>query len=269
MTIQQWLLNTIAILEKSEIPTPRLDAELLLAGCLEKDRSWLHAHPETTLNDMQIKKLAALIERRALHEPIAYIRSKQEFYGRDFLVSPHTLTPRPETETLIELALKVIQQHGIKSVADIGTGSGCIIISLALEANGPQKYTGYDISESAIKVAQKNAEKLKAEVVFEQDDITQSTKHAWRSSDLIVANLPYVPEDFHINLAATHEPDFAIFGGEDGLYYYRHLFSQLQGSRFVITESLPMQHKTLKDIAALANYKEVESQDLIQVFRLG
>jgi len=314
VTIETWLRNAVGKLKSASIPTARLDAEILLADMLKKDRSWLHAHPDFRLNDPNtqggslgvVRRLNKQIERRVGHEPLAYIRGKQEFYGREFTVSPDTLTPRPETETMVELLLNQIgdlglgigerketgegrrktgveQQIGDRGkesggelqIVDVGTGSGCIIITTALELSKIQDprskihYTGLDISKAALKIAKHNARKLEVNVNLQHFDLLSDdlSKIQDPRSTIYLANLPYVPEDFRINLAASHEPEFAIFGGKDGLDYYRTLFSKLKNATVILTESLPPQHEQLIQVATEAGYKLHKTQDLIQVFK--
>jgi len=268
MNIASWTKNTVSMLTKAGLPTPVLDAEVLLADLLEKDRSWIHANPELTLAAKQLKLLDTQIKRRIKHEPIAYIRGKQEFYGRDFWVTPETLTPRPETETMVEIALELIKNQDIDTIADVGTGSGCIVISIELESNRKLDFSGYDISRKALVTANKNAERYNSKAKFVLNDLRSKDKSPWQKADLIVANLPYVPESFKINLAASHEPRLAIFGGKDGLDYYRTLFKNLKSTvKHVLTESLPPQHETLTGIAKKEGFKLVQTQDLIQQFK--
>lgn len=345
MIINSWLKQAIEVLTNSDIATARLDAEVLLCDVLSVDKSWLHAHPEFELTDEHIRLLNAQIDRRKNHVPLAYIRGKQEFYGREFIVSPDTLTPRPETETMIEMLLENIRHEsrdmsqdelqgtlcsgqGVMSsdkgteklnivpppstnynlpsttplqIIDIGTGSGCILITAALElmthdSRLTSHFLGLDISKKALNIAQKNALNLGVEVAFKHFDLFNDSLSRLMTHDshlLILANLPYVPDDFHINLAASHEPSFAIFGGKDGLDYYRLLFEQLNmmsneqramskeaeqtavvhsslpfgpESITVLTESLPPQHEELENIANAHGFILEKSQDFIQVF---
>ena len=290
MTVFEWLQRGQMILTAAGVPLPQLDTEVLLMDLLGVDRSWLHAHPEQELTDEQLAKLNAQIERRTKHEPLAYIRGKQEFYGRDFYVSPDTLTPRPETEMMIEMVLSsefIAHSKGPAAFLDIGTGSGCIIITLALELAlsqnlrlRTQNFIGLDVSQKALETAEKNAQNLKAEVTLQYFDLTKDSLSELRTqnSELVVlANLPYVPNDFHINLAASHEPPFAIFGGDDGLDYYRLLFQQLAQSQnseprtrncTIFTESLPPQHEQLAEIAKSHGFVLQKTQDFIQQFTL-
>lgn len=272
MSIESWLKEAIKKLKSTSVPTAQLDAEVLLADVLDKDRTWIHAHPEHKLKRSEVNNLDIQINRRMKHEPLAYIRGRQEFFGREFIVSPDTLTPRPETETLVENALKIIENSDKPeeiNVVDVGTGSGCIAISVALEAPSAN-YLGLDISESALEIAKKNAVKLNADVFFKKFNLLSDVLEFTPSTlNLVLANLPYVPIDFEINLAASHEPGFAIYGGKDGLDYYRLLFQQLarnKNTATVLTESLPPQHQELKIIAQSAGFKLLNTQDLIQVF---
>ncbi len=269
-TIKEWTDCSATLLKNAGILTPLLDAELLVSEMLGKDRSWLVAHGDDILEESLVSTLDSLLSRRCKHEPLAYIRGKQEFYGRDFSVSPDTLTPRPETETLVECAQNYLNHHpNAQLVSDIGTGSGCIAISLALDIRNAQRtFTGYDISADALKQAHRNKDAYKASVTFIHADFRTNT--SWLNSDLIVANLPYVPNNFHINLAASHEPSIALFGGDNGLDYYTSLFT-LCGARSVrpkaiITESLPTQHQLLESIARKNGYKLTLTSDFIQQF---
>jgi release factor glutamine methyltransferase len=296
MIIDKWLKNAIKRLDSASIPTAKLDAEVLLADYLGRDRTLIHAHNEHALQKSDLRILNEQIERRIKHEPLAYIRGKQEFYGRDFMVSPDTLTPRSETETMIELLLKQIKkEYGLQtkdnsnsnprlpiphlSVVDFGTGSGCIIITVALELAKISNikyqisFLGIDISEPALQNAKLNANSLNANVDFQKLDLLKDDLNLvikYHTSNIVLANLPYVPDDFQINLAATHEPEIAIFGGKDGLDYYRVLFSKLEtndsSSITVLTETLPPQHDGLSEIASKSGFSLVKTQDFIQVF---
>jgi release factor glutamine methyltransferase len=273
MDIQKWLKTAAIKLQDASIESARLDSEILLADLLEKDRSWLHAHPENVLQRSDLRTLDEQLERRRAHEPLAYIRGKQEFYGRDFIVTSDTLTPRPETETMIELTLKYWRGFPTCFI-DIGTGSGCIITTLACELNSKSDvFIGTDVSAPALAIAKQNSVNNKSDshVSFIEHDITNKPLYKVDDSDLdmvILANLPYVPTKTEINSAAKHEPGLAIYGGEDGLDYFRALFDQLRSVKdgIIFTECLKPQQKELASIAKEANYKLVETKDLIQVF---
>ncbi len=262
-------------LSKSSISTAKLDTEVLLADELNRDRSWLLSHRDHQLKDSQFNKVKKQVARRAKHEPLAYIRGKQEFYRRDFLVTPDTLTPRPETEAMITLALDNIKQRFKKNqrlnIIDIGTGSGCIIITMTLELSGHYNadYYGLDVSYEALAIAKENSKNLNAKVNFQYSDLLMNALPHLPPAvpQILLANLPYVPNNFTINLAATHEPKRAIFGGKDGLDYYRILFKKArQSANFIYTESLLPQHDELILIAEKYKYRPIKSQGLVQVF---
>ncbi len=261
-----WLKSAVATLKKADIGSSRLDCLVLLEDVSHKERAWLLAHPEFELTDKQVTLLDSSIDRRMKHEPLAYIRGKTEFYGREFIVNHHVLEPRPESETMIELALKVIGSR--LQVIDVGTGSGALAITIKLEKPATEVYAT-DIDPKCLKVAEQNAKKLDANVTFLQGNLLQPLYNLKPITyNLVLANLPYVPITYEINEAAKAEPKIAIYGGEDGLDLYRQLFVHLKTkpAHYVLTESLPFQHKRLSDIATNAGYKLQMSEDFIQVF---
>lgn len=245
---------------------------MLLEDTTGKDRSWLLAHPDFELTDQQTTILHRQVERRAKHEPLAYIRGKSEFFGRTFKVTPDTLQPRPETETMIELLLEQVKSKKLRveSLVDVGTGSGCIAITAKLELPQTNVYAT-DISEKCLHIAQKNAKRLQADIEFKQGNLLEPVSSInYSLSTIILANLPYVPDNFHINQAALFEPKLAIFGGEDGLDYYRQLFTQIDAlsnkPNMIYTESLPPQHGDLQIIADQHGYHLSTTEDFIQAF---
>lgn len=280
MKLGSWLLEAAKKLGSAGIATARLDCLVLLEDATGKDRSWLLAHPDYDLQGLSLQTVKKQIERRAKHEPLAYIRGKSEFYGREFLVTADTLEPRPETETMIELLKQLVNdERGMKNeevvIVDVGTGSGCLAITAKLEFPEVQ-VIATDISQACIKIAKQNAKKLDANVKFFQADLIPSlelsNKFGGHRNYLMLANLPYVPDSHMINQAAMFEPKLAIFGGPDGLDLYRRLFSQIaklpQKPTYVLTESLPFQHEALQKIAKVRGYRLKVREDFIQVFRL-
>lgn len=267
MTIKEWLAKSTHLLEVSSIPTAKLDAEVLLAETLQKDRSWLHAHPDFELQRSDLLMLDEQIKRRTKHEPLAYIRGKSEFYGREFIVTPDTLQPRPETETMIDILKKISPLK----VIDVGTGSGCIAITAKLELPISQ-VLACDISDKCIDIAAQNAKKLGAELTITQSDLLQDINVKNLKEATLCCNLPYIPTDFHINEAAKHEPDLALFGGKEGLDYYQQLFEQITSvppqykPTHILTESLPPQHDALADFAEVHDYLLESTSDLISHF---
>lgn len=280
MTIQQWLNQATDILSVSGIGTARLDAIVLLEDVTGKDRTHLLAHPELKLTHEQIIRLQKLLKRRSQHEPLAYVRGKTEFYGREFLITHDVLEPRPESETMIDLLksslfskVRPLSKDGPLHVVDVGTGSGALAITAKLELPEAE-VLALDIDPKCLKIARRNADKHAVGVKFIQSDLLESfsvTSH--QSPVTILANLPYVPDDFHINEAALHEPKIAIFGGQDGLNLYRQMFEQLtkwtDNHIYVFTESLPFQHAELTNIASAQKFTQIAKDDFIQVFRNG
>ena len=265
MTLEQWLKQSATGLTKAGIGSAQLDCLILLEDCMQKDRAWLLAHGEAKLNSSQLKRLGKQIERRKLHEPLAYIRGFTEFYGRNFKINQHVLEPRPESETMIEL-LKKLPLPAHPKIADIGTGSGAIGITAALETHG-STVDLYDIDSHCLAVARHNAVMHELHLHAYKRDLLNRPVQPY---DALLANLPYVPDHWKINEAAAMEPRIAIFGGKDGLDLYRRFFNQLekidQKPKFVLTESLPPQHKELAKIAADSGCKLLQSEDFIQVF---
>ncbi len=267
------------LLTDAGIVTARLDTLLLMEDVTGKERAWILAHHEFVLDKKSIIKLGELVKRRANHEPLAYIRGRSEFYGREFLVTPDTLQPRSETETMIDL-LKNLLEHNYDvsrvrpwKMVDVGTGSGCLAITAKLEWPEAEVYAT-EINGAALKVAKMNAVKLRADVKFYKGNLLQPVS-SLASSPLpliLLCNLPYVPDNHTINKAAMQEPAVAIFGGEDGLDLYRELFIQIRkvsvAPRYVLTESLPFQQKKLAEIAKEHDYIQTEEEDFIQIFSL-
>lgn len=268
MTVQEFLNQAVTTLQGADIVTARLDSLVLLEDTLDTDRAHLLAHPEMVLNDEQLAHLNAQVTRRATHTPLAYIRGHAAFYGRDFMVNEHVLVPRPETEAIITL-LKGLPLSNTPHIADIGAGSGCIGITAALEL--PESTVDlYDIDEKALEVARKNATRLKARnIQTYQADLLADIQEP---HDIILANLPYVPESYPINQAATFEPRLALFSGADGLDHYRSFWLQIsngtQHPQFILTESLPSQHHVLALLARNAGYVLEQTDDFIQLFSL-
>jgi release factor glutamine methyltransferase len=213
----QW---TAGHFEKKGIPNPRLDAELLLAHVLKCKRVDLYTGFEKTVSDRHLAEFKALIERRAKREPLQYIIGETEFWGLKIRVTPDVLIPRPETELLVEEALK---QTGAKDILEIGTGSGCIAIALAKHL--PEaRVTATDISKDALSVAKENAE---IHGVADRIEFVASDIAPWlffetqeRKFDLIVTNPPYL-DPLELDLLQTEvsrfEPRTALDGGKAGL----------------------------------------------------
>ena len=209
------------------IEQPYQVALILLAHVLQKPKTWVLAHPETHLNPDQKAHLERLVRRLQIGEPLPYLTGKQAFFGLDFAVSPAVLIPRPETELLVEQALSWLDVHPeVKTVLDVGTGSGCIAITLAMRKPW-LTITATDLSAEALEIARQNAETLqvKDQITFEQANLLAPGD---QSFDLVCANLPYIPSTKleQVNTLGF-EPTMALDGGTDGLSLIRRLLEQL------------------------------------------
>lgn len=200
----------------------RLEAQILAAYALGVSRAWLIAHDQDALNPNQIDVMENLIARREKGEPVAYIMGKKEFYGRMFRVTPDVLIPRPETELLLEVAFERMPKDQALDVLDIGAGSGCISITVALERPN-WSVTAVDISSSTLCIAKENARQLGARVFFLQSDLFDALGE--RRFDLILSNPPYIAQDDpHLQQGDVRfEPMQALASGEDGLDALRRL----------------------------------------------
>ena len=263
MTIEDWLRETTATFTAKKVESARLDALLLLEHVLQTTRATLLAHPEMNLPATTLVKLNSARTQRLEGIPLAYIVNKKEFYGRDYLVNAHVLIPRPETESIIDLAKKL--QFEVPRFLDIGTGSGCIAITLALEIPH-SKVTATDISVEALEIAKQNAKSLGARITFKHTEMLSGLAH--NAFDVICANLPYVPDDLITSPEITKEPTLALFSGKDGLNHYRRLFTALKDfdTQYVITESLKLQHQAITELAHTAGYRLTSTELLIQCF---
>lgn len=268
MNVGQWLEQAKQQLAEAGISTARLDSLVLLEDTLNTNRTHLLAHLETQLSPETMEVLDEQLARRSRHEPLAYIRSKSEFYGREFIVSPAVLEPRPESEIMIETLLHWPGLPDQRRILDVGTGSGALGITAQLELP-IAKVDLLDIDKSALKVAKMNVIKFATEQKTILADLLKTTTDAY---DVLLCNLPYVPDNHTINQAAMHEPRLAIFGGPDGLDLYRQLFGQVQQllhkPLLILCESLPPQHKTLEAIAYASGYRQQIEDDFIQGFIL-
>ncbi len=227
MTIKTALLQGVVLLEDAAVPVPRLTAEVLLSHALRRERVYLLAHPEQELREVEWLHYGRYLHERIKGKPTQYVTGRQEFYGREFRVTPDVLIPRPETEHVVEVALAVVRDnvvrenvaHGAARLLDAGTGSGALAVTLQLETGATAFAT--DISAAATTVAARNAAALGAAVSFTVCDLMEAV--AERSIDLIVSNPPYVPLKHREGLqreVRDWEPHIALFAGETGYEMY-------------------------------------------------
>jgi release factor glutamine methyltransferase len=218
-----------------------LDLELIIAHGIRKTREFVLAHPEYKIPKLKIENLKLKISRRMRGEPLAYILGHKEFYGLDFRINQHTLIPRPETELLVELALKEIRDTKYKipdTIIDIGTGSGNIIIGLAKNLKARNKFIATDISPKALTVAKYNARKHKVDKKIKflrgnlLEPIIKNTKYQILNTKyIIIANLPYLSKKIYNATAKdvkNYEPKSALLSSKKGLAHYEKLLKQIK-----------------------------------------
>jgi release factor glutamine methyltransferase len=266
--IRTALKQGLAQLREAHVSSFTLATELLLLHVLGRDRTWLYAHPEEQVSDADAQRFFALLARRASGEPTQHLTGKQEFWGLEFEVTPDVLIPRPETEHVIEVALDRLAVRELRAgrkqtltgeglqIADIGTGSGCIAITLAKELPGATIYAT-DISSVALAVAQRNAKRhsLADRIHFLESNLLDQvplvgvqhsepllgtgsssttrqspvTSHQSALLDLIASNPPYIGRRESATLmreVRDHEPEIALYGGEEGYEFYADLITQ-------------------------------------------
>ncbi len=271
-TINDWLDDATSQLTRANIPSARLDAELILCHMLGVDRAWLIAHGSDSLTMSALSQKGGerrgglkeygelLLTRRMNRQPMAYLFGRKEFYGRDFIVSKDVLVPRPETEALIELAKK----HDFSgNILDVGTGSGAIGLTLWLELKNIQ-ITLSDLSLEALEIAKKNAKKLKIKTVeFMQSDLLEAYEPT-EYFDCIVANLPYVDKSWERSPETKYEPAMALFAQDGGLELIKELIEQtpavLKQDGYLLLEADPVQHESIIAHAKL-DFSLIETQN--------
>lgn len=220
MTIREALRLAAARLEQAGVPDADVDAAYLLASVLKEDTLAMRINGHRELAAPQRAAFDTRCDRRAAREPLQYILGETEFMGLTFHVEPGVLIPRADTEILVEKALAWMKPGA--RVLDIGTGSGAIAVSLA-KLGRPAQVTAVDVSDRALEIARRNAERNGAAVEFVKSDCFSALKG--RKYDMIVSNPPYISEDEMRELMpeVTREPELALFGGADGLDFYRRI----------------------------------------------
>ena len=227
MNIENILIEGTNTLKQSCVSNPQLDCEILLSNSINKDKKYIILNPKQILNDGQLSDFKSLIEKRKKGEPIAYLINKKEFWNNEFFVNKDVLIPRPDTELIVEEVLKIYSKNTHLQVLDIGTGSGCILLSILKE----RKYfygTGIDISKKSINVSKFNAKKLNLEnrVKFFHSSVDNFTIGKY---DLIVSNPPYielVSLKYLEKDIVNFEPKLALSGGFDGFSKIRKVINK-------------------------------------------
>lgn len=224
MNVQSALQQGTDILDRAAVGAPRLTAEVLLCHALHRDRTYIYAHGEDELPERAWIHYGRYLDERLKGKPTQYITHRQEFYGREFMVNEHVLIPRPETEHLVETALEYLEDKGDLTVLDVGTGSGAIAISVAIESGRP--VLASDISSDALRMADRNRQSLSAPVSLFAADLLEGVRP--HCVDLLLSNPPYVPGGDAANMqreVREWEPHVALFAGDSGLEIYDRLLA--------------------------------------------
>ena len=263
---------------RRQIPPP--EARLLLSHVLQQNAVWLETHRDDTFPSVAASAFDALVARRAAGEPVAYLLGSREFYGRAFTVTPDVLIPRPETELLVDLVKQKVDAGSMKcpawgtaSLLDLGTGSGCIAITLALEL--PQcRLTAVDFSETALQVARSNATRLCAPVTFHRSDWFAALPA--QKFDCIVANPPYVAAgDTHLATGdLRYEPLSALTDHADGLTAISHIIATaprwLKAGGWLLLEHGHDQSEAVAGLFEHAGFTDIEqTHDLAGILRVS
>ena len=235
MRVEEALQFAGEYLGEHQLRWPREDAELLVASILQCDRVFLYTHPEKPLSSRQERLFHEWLVKRGERYPLQYLRGRQEFYGREFLVRPGVFIPRPETELLLEAALDILRLSREEElrVADVGTGSGCVAVTLTCEE--PRvRVAAIDKSPTALQAARLNAEshRCQGRIDFYEGDVLRPLESQHLRYHLVVSNPPYVSnfDRESVDLSVSrYEPDEAVFSGESGHEVYLELFRQAGG----------------------------------------
>ncbi len=229
MTIKEayrWAIQKLAT-----FPNAQLEARVLLGHVLNIPPSQVLVDLLEEIHETQFKRFEGLVERRVQHEPIAYIVEHKEFMGFDVIVNHNALVPRPESESIVLKTIEIIKEHRIKTIYDMGTGTGALALAIA-KALPEVKIIASDISSKALKVAKRNVEKygLSEQIELVCSDLDDHVEHA----ELVIANLPYLPDNFEGNEDLKFEPSVALFASDFGLSFYHKLFGHNKFDRYVI-----------------------------------
>ena len=273
MTIAQWLKQATDELADDLLPSPRLDAEIILAHTLKHPRTYLHAHSDEDLSLRDIDIANARIELRKDRVPVAYIIGHKEFYGRRFNVTPSVLIPRPESEQLITMlkaqlpATTALPGIAPKRLVDLGTGSGCLGVTAKLEF--PELDVALtDISRHALQVAEKNARSLGAEVETFVSDLLQEYPY---SPDIVLANLPYVDRSWDQSPELANEPAEALHADDAGLSVIKRCIEQVAArakpDALLLLEADPRQLDDIASYGRSHGFAEIARDDFALCLR--
>lgn len=250
---------------KAKIESRRLDTYLLLEKVTGKPRSWLMAHPEEKLADKSADEFLDLINKRAQRVPIVHLTNSREFYGLDLYINENVLTPRIETEKMVEWAIELAPKNS--RMIDVGTGSGAIAIAVA-KHRPDLEIVATDVTDEALDVARKNAQKHAIEIQIIKSDLFENVTGKFET---VATNLPYLQNDADLMPEVKKEPAVALYGGDDGLDIYRRFLKDLpdhlkKGSH-LFTECDPWQQADLISEANAAGLKLTKENYFILGFR--
>lgn len=275
MTIAQWLKRATDELADDMLPSPRLDAEIILAHTIRHPRTYLHAHSDDELSLRDVDIANARIDLRKDRVPVAYIIGHKEFYGRRFTVSPAVLIPRPESEQLITLLNAHLPSSSALGdivsprLVDIGTGSGCLGITAKLE-HPELSVSLVDTSRHALTVAEKNAKTLGADVESFVSDLLGEYPY---SPDIIIANLPYVDRSWDQSPELAAEPAEALYAEDDGLAIIKRCIEQAASrakpGALLLLEADSRQLDLIAQFAKQQGFKESDRTDFAIALKLS
>lgn len=259
MTIKQAITKGMIMLKSNNVESPKLKARLLLQYVLDKPRQYIIVYDNKEIDKQQQWQYFVNIEKLTKGIPLQHITHRQEFMKMDFFVDENVLIPRPDTEILVEEVIKIAQKYNSPRILDLCTGSGAIAISLKKFVPNAD-ITAVDISEKALEIAQKNAEKLEAKINFVKSNLFDKLDN--KKFDIIVSNPPYIRKDEIKKLSeeVQKEPKIALDGGEDGLDFYRIIAEQainyLKTGSFICFEiGYNQKNDVIKIIEDEQNYK--------------
>jgi release factor glutamine methyltransferase len=252
MNIENILKEGIKILQKNKIANPQLDSEILLSNSIKRDKKHIILNPKEVLNSEQLGKFKSLIERRKKGEPIAYLINKKEFWKDEFFVNKDVLIPRPDSELIIEQVLKIYSKDDQLQILDIGTGSGCILLSILKERSNFYG-TGIDISKKSINVSKFNAKQLNLtnRVKFFHSSVDNFNNGKY---DIIVSNPPYIEQlslKYLEKDVVNFEPKLALSGGFDGFSKIRKVINKTnnlikKNGKFILEIGFNQKNKVIK-----------------------
>ena len=275
LSIADFLAISTKTLSEAGIASARLDSELILAHILRRSREWLLAHDTDTLTQSQQQQARQLLLQRTQRRPIAYLTGRRDFYGHSFLVNEQVLVPRPESEVILAILDELAQDHHLRTVLDVGTGSGCLAISIKL-THPDLAVSACDISESALLVARRNAARLLSsgqQIKFYQSDLLSDLPVNSRF-DLIVANLPYLsPGQDDLSPELAYEPAIALYADDDGLSLIKQLITtapaHLTPRGYLLLEMNTKQIEAVASYATNHRYQVVKQEPFHLLMRLA